>query len=56
VRWYLMKNSPGDWSSRLRTLTSPIAADVSWLPAAPKVRKNLIKEKRQWGKPPTTLD
>ena len=29
------------WSSRLRTLAGPIAADVSWLHAAPKVRKNL---------------
>jgi hypothetical protein len=33
-----------------------MAADVSWRPAAPKGSKNLIKEKRQWGKPPTTLD
>jgi hypothetical protein len=37
--------APDVWSSRLRTLTSPIAADVSWLPAAPKVRKNQIKDK-----------
>jgi transposase len=34
------------WSSRIRTFTSPIAAGVSWLHAAPKVRKNLIKDKR----------
>ena len=33
--------APDVWSSRIRTLTSPIAADVSWLPAAPKLRKNL---------------
>jgi hypothetical protein len=39
--------APDVWSSRLRTLTSPIAAGVSWLFAAPKVRKNLNKEKRQ---------
>jgi transposase len=31
---------------RLRTFTSPIDANVSWLPPAPKLRKNLIKEKR----------
>src|SRR5580700_3647495 len=37
--------APDVWSSRLRTLTSPIAAGVSWLFAAPKVRKNLNKEK-----------
>ena len=28
--------APDVWSSRLRTLTGPIAADVSWLDAAPK--------------------
>ena len=32
--------APDVWSSRIRTLTSPIAAGVSWLPAARKVRKN----------------
>jgi len=40
--------APDVWSSRLRTLTSPIAADVSWLPAAPKVTKNQIKDKSPW--------
>src|ERR1700719_1862756 len=32
--------APDVWSRRLRTPTSPIAAHVSWLPAAPKLRKN----------------
>ena len=40
--------APDVWSSRIRTLTSPIAAGVSWLPAAPKVRKNPIKDKFPW--------
>ena len=35
--------APDVWSSRLRTLTSPIAAGVSWLHAAPKVRKNQVR-------------
>jgi len=38
--------APDVWSSRLRTLTCSIAADVSWLPAAPELRKNLNNEKR----------
>jgi Transposase len=50
--------APDVWSSRLRTLTSPIAADVPRFPHAPKLRKNLIKEKRhrQLGYPLVPFD
>src|SRR5580658_8450981 len=37
--------APDVWSSWLRTLTSPIAADGPRFPPAPKVRENLIKAK-----------
>jgi hypothetical protein len=46
--------APDVWSSRLRTLMSPIAAGVSWLRAAPKVRKNHINGKYGMNTPKST--